>query len=62
MVCRRWKKDKKNRKKKKRKKRERLVDQKYGLRRKGFTLVMEELKQRVTARATKVKRYDNKIK
>ena len=32
------------------------------LRRKGFTLVMEELKQRTTAKAAKVKRYDNKIK
>ena len=39
-----------------------LLDQKYGLRRKGFTLVMEELKQRITAKATKVKRYDNRIK
>ena len=39
-----------------------LLDQKYGLRRKGFTLVMEELKQRIAAKATKVKRYDNRIK
>ena len=39
-----------------------LLDQKYGLRRKGFTLVMEELKQRITAKATQVKRYDNRIK
>ena len=38
------------------------LDQKYGLRRKGFTLVMEELKQRITAKATKIKRYDNRIK
>ena len=38
------------------------LDQKYGLRRKGFTLVMEELKQGITAKATKVKRYDNRIK
>ena len=38
------------------------LDQKYGLRRKGFTLVMEELKQRITAKATKVKQYDNRIK
>ena len=43
----RWKKDKK--------KEEDWLDQKYGLRRKGFTLVMEELKQRITAKATKVK-------
>ena len=34
-----------------------LLDQKYGLRRKGFILVMEELKQRITA-----KRYDNRTK
>ena len=38
------------------------LDQKYGLRRKGFTLVMEELKQRITAKANKVKQYDNRIK
>ena len=50
----RWKKDKKKEKD--------WLDQKYGLRRKGFTLVMEELKQRITAKATKVKRYDKKIK
>ena len=50
----RWKKDKKKEKD--------WLDQKYGLRRKGFTLVMEELKQRITAKATKVKRYDNRIK
>ena len=50
----RWKKDKKKEKD--------WLDQKYGLRRKGFTLVMEELEQRITAKATKVKRYDNRIK
>ena len=37
------------------------LDQRYGLRRKWFTLIMEELKQRITAKATKVKRYDNRI-
>ena len=30
-------------------------DQNYGLRRKGFTFVMEELKEGITAKATKVK-------
>ena len=49
-----WKKDKSKAKD--------LLDQKYGLRRKGFTLVMEELKQRIATKATKVKRYDNRIK
>ena len=39
-----------------------MLDHKYGLRRKGFTLVIEELKQRITAKATKVKRYDNRTK
>ena len=38
------------------------LHQKYGLRSKGFTLVMEELKQRITVKATKVKRYENRIK
>ena len=50
----RWEKDKKIEKD--------WLDQKYGLRRKGFTLVIEELKQRITAKATKVKRYDNRMK
>ena len=53
----RWKKDKSKVKD--------LLNQKYGLRRKGFTLVMEELKelkQKIAANATKVKRYDNRIK
>ena len=40
----RWKKD--NRKEKD------LLDQKYRLRRKGFTLLMEDLKQRITAKGT----------
>ena len=39
-----------------------LLDQKYGLRRKGFILLIEELKQRITGKATKVKPYDNRIK
>ena len=50
----RWKKDEKKEKD--------WLDQKYGLRIKGFTLVMEELKQRITAKDTKVERYDNRIK
>ena len=40
----RWKKDKNKEKD--------LLDQKHGLRKKGFTLVMEELKQRISAKAT----------
>ena len=55
MVCRKMEKDKK-------KKEKEWLDQKYGLRKKGFTLVMGELKQRITAKATKVKQYDNRIK
>ena len=47
--------------KKSKKKQKDWLDQKYGLRRKGFTLVMEERKQGITAKATKVKRYDNRI-
>ena len=50
----RWKKDKKKEKD--------WLNQKNGLRGKGFTLVIEKLKQRITAKATKVKRYGNKIK
>ena len=50
----RWKKDKEKEKD--------WLNQNYGLRRKGFTLVMEELNQRITAKVTKVKRYYNRIK
>ena len=32
-----------------------LLDRRHALRGKGFTLVMEELKQRITAKATNVK-------
>ena len=46
----RWKNDKKKEKD--------WLDQKKRLRRKGFTLTMEELKQRITTKATKVKRYE----
>ena len=49
----RWKQDKKKQKD--------WIDQKKRLRRKGFTLTMEELKQRITTKATKVKRYDKRI-
>ena len=38
------------------------LDRKYGLRKKGFTLVMGELKQIVTVKVTKVKQYDSTIK
>ena len=50
----RWKKDKKKEKD--------WLDQKNGLRGKGFTLVIKKLKQRIIAKATEVKRYGNKIK
>ena len=54
MVCREMEKGQE-------KKKDRL-DQNYGLRRKGFTLVVEELKQRITGKVTKVQRYGNRIK
>ena len=50
----RWKKDKNKEKN--------LLHQKYRLTRKGFTLVMEELKQKITAKASKVKQYNSRIK
>ena len=56
MVCRRTEKGQEQRERERE-----LLDQKYGLRRKGITLVMEWMKQRITAKATKIKRYDNKI-
>ena len=45
----RWKKDK-------------TKEEEYELRRKGFMFVMEELKQRITREASKVKQYQNRIK
>ena len=56
MVCRRTEKGQEQRERERE-----LLDQKYGLRRKGITLVMEWMKQRITAKVTKIKRYDNKI-
>ena len=40
----------------------RLARSKVWAEKKRFTLVMEELKERITAKATKVKQYDNRIK
>ena len=56
MVCRRTEKGQEQRERERE-----LLDQKYGLRRKGITLVMEWMKQRITAKVTKIKRCDNKI-
>ena len=39
-----------------------LLDQKYKLKRKGILLAMEELKQIITAKHTKIKQYNNRIK
>ena len=58
MVCRRTEKGQEQRE---RERERELLDQKYGLRRKGITLVMEWMKQRITAKVTKIKQYDNKI-
>ena len=54
MVCRKIEKYQKKKKKK-------LARSKHGLRKRGFILVMGDLKQRITAKATKVKQYDNRI-
>ena len=39
-----------------------MTTKKKKTRKKGFTLVMEEQEQRITTKANKVKRYDNRIK
>ena len=39
-----------------------LLDQKYKLKRKGFLLAMEEVKQIITAKYTKIKQCNNRIK
>ena len=36
------------------------LEKKYNMRRKGITMVMEELKQRILAKAAKIKRYEQR--
>ena len=38
------------------------MERKYNLKTKGLTVVIEKLKQRVTAKKAKVKRYEQRIK
>ena len=38
------------------------LDKKYKLKAKGFNTVREELRQRITAKSTKIRRYSNRIK
>ena len=40
----------------------RKLEKKYNIKRKGFQLVLEELKQRLTATAAKIKRYEGRVK
>ena len=37
------------------------IEHKYGVKKKGLNVVLEELKQRIQAKATKIKRYDQRI-
>ena len=43
-------------------KKDKTKEKEYELRRTGFMFVMEELKQRITREASKVKQYQNRIK
>ena len=45
----------------KKKKKYRETEHKYGVKKKGLNVVLEELKQRIQAKATKIKRYDQRI-
>ena len=45
----------------KKKKKYREIEHKYGVKKKGLNVVLEELKQRIQAKATKIKRYDQRI-
>ena len=38
-----------------------LVEEKYGVKRRALTIVIEELKQRILAKATKITRYEQSI-
>ena len=37
------------------------TEHKYGVKKKGLNVVLQELKQRIQAKATKIKRYDQRI-
>lgn len=37
------------------------IEQEYNIKKKGFDLVIEELKQRLQATAAKIKRYDGRV-
>ena len=45
----------------KKKKKYREIEHKYGVKKKGLNVVLEELKQRIQTKATKTKRYDQRI-
>ena len=45
----------------KKKEKYRETEHKYGVKKKGLNVVLEELKQRIQAKATKIKRYDQRI-
>ena len=38
-----------------------MVEHKYKVQKKGLNVVLEEQKQRIQAKATKIKRYDQRI-
>ena len=38
-----------------------LVEEKYGVKRKGLTTVIEELKQRILTKAAKISRYEQRV-
>ena len=38
-----------------------LIEEKYGVKRKGLTTVIEELKKRIFAKAVKLSRYEQRI-
>ena len=40
----------------------RKLESKYNIKRKGFQTVLEELKQRLTATAAKIKRYEDRVR
>ena len=45
----------------KKKEKYRETEHKYGVKKKGLNVVLEELKQRIQTKATKIKRYDQRI-
>ena len=53
--------ERKKRREIKKKEKYNVLEHKYGVKKKGLNVVLEELKQRIQAKATTIKRYDQRL-